>query len=228
VAQTQLLILLACIAVGSFPKVRGIMDDNLLGFTDAATAQATVQPSLDYVDTQGPAAPVGPSTFMAGMMPTHDAQQTTEAPLMAAGNQYMDPFQGVPVPADSSQVSSIKPIPEMNKLREWEDNHERQLEEFTRSEEDKKKQQRQAASEELRRWYEERTTATQKRLETNRADAEAAAKAKDDGQKTLENPWAKVSELIDTSARTSDEARDTSRMRSILIQLKTSPVPCAA
>jgi len=198
------------------------MDDNLLGFVDSTPAPtpAGVQPPADFADTQGSSNAVAP---------TYEPPQGVDVLSAGTPTSYMDPFQGVPIPADANPTgTSVKAIPEMTKLREWEDNHERQLEEFARSEEEKKRQQRQAASDEVRQWYEERSAATKKRLESNRADADVIAKAKDDGPKSSGNPWEQVADLIDLSARVSDDARDTSRMRSLLIQLKASPVTCAA
>merc|ERR1719433_1491935 len=136
---------------------------------------------------------------------------------------YVDPFQGMPV-GDSSMGAGARTIPEMNALREWEDKHERELEEIDSKEKAEKKERRQAAQEELQNWYNDMKSATKKRHATNRTDEAGAEAARAEAMKPGANPWERVAELIDTNARMVDESRDTSRMRALLIQLKTSPI----
>merc|ERR1712217_794550 len=118
----------------------------------------------------------------------------------------------------------MRSIPEMTALRDWEDKHERELEEIDTKEKAEKKEKRQSAQEELTKWYEEQNANTKKRHATNRTDESTAEVARAEAMKPGANPWKLVADLIDTNARTSDESRDTSRMRALLIQLKTSPV----
>merc|ERR1711972_683082 len=153
---------------------------------------------------------------------------TAAAPAMGASpgsspTGYVDPFQGMPV-SDTGMGASMRTIPEMTALREWEDKHERELEEIDYKEKAEKKDKRQAASEELTKWYEDLNADTKKRHATNRTDESTAEVARAEAMKPGANPWKLVAELIDTNARTSEESRDTSRMRALLIQLKTSPV----
>merc|ERR1719401_1182939 len=138
----------------------------------------------------------------------------------------IDHFQGMPVAQDPGLMS--KPVPEVTKLREWEDQHEKELEDIARKEEADRKDRRMKASDELTKWYDERTSDISKKKNTNRADESTAQKAREDAEKTGANPWGRVVDLIDTSARTADESRDTSRMRALLIQLKSNPVVAAA
>merc|ERR1712151_388749 len=161
------------------------------------------------------AAPQDPMGFTAA--PVVSTPSPTASP---AG--YADPFQGMPV-GDAGMGGGMR-IPEMNALREWEDKHERELEEIDTKEKNEKKEKRLAASEELKKWYEDLNANTKKRLSTNRTDESTAEAARAEAMKPGANPWKLVAELIDTNARTSDESRDTSRMRALLIQLKTSPV----
>merc|ERR1719282_805846 len=142
---------------------------------------------------------------------------------------YADPFQGMPVQdASASMGGGGGMIPEMTALREWEAKHEQELEEVSRKEDSDKAERRKSASEQLTQWYEERQTSNQKRLATNRADESTAETARAEAMQPGANPWERVVDLIDTNARTADESRDTSRMRSLLIQLKSSPVVTAA
>merc|ERR1719356_599961 len=108
----------------------------------------------------------------------------------------VDHFSGMPVAQDPGLMS--KPVPEVTKLREWEDQHEKELDEISRKE------------------------------EADREDEGMAQKAREAAEKPGANPWERVVDLIDTSARTADESHDTSRMRALLIQLKSNPVVAAA
>merc|ERR1719386_19367 len=115
-------------------------------------------------------------------------------------------------------------IPEMNALREWEDKHERELEELVRSEETAKKERRVKAAEELRAMTEQHYHIAQKRVASNRCVAKSHVQEAQDAASASANPWERVATLIDTGARTSDDSCDISRMRTLLIQLKSHPV----
>merc|ERR1719422_1503982 len=147
---------------------------------------------------------------------------------MAGGGaaQYVPPAMGVPDGVAGSPLGGI--IPEMTKLREWETQHEEALEESARKEELAKRDTRQKASDELAKWYQDRTAELSKRLEVNRAQEQEMEAGRLAALKPEANPWERVVDLIDTNSRTADEARDTSRMRSLLIQLKSNPVGTAA
>mmetsp|Transcript_96927 Transcript_96927/g.134603 ORF Transcript_96927/g.134603 Transcript_96927/m.134603 type:complete len:171 (+) Transcript_96927:3-515(+) len=139
---------------------------------------------------------------------------------------YQDPFQGVPV---KDPVGATPLIPEMNALREWEEKHEKDLEEMARKEAQEKEQRRGNATTELQKWNEERVATRKTRMASNRTNEETSEKAREEALKPGANPWERVCELIDTNAKAAEDSRDTSRLRSLLIQLKTNPVmPVAA
>merc|ERR1740120_608815 len=136
-----------------------------------------------------------------------------------------DPCQGMPV---SNSGMAGAGIPEMTKLREWEQKHEEELEEIARKEEAAKRQTRESAAAELAKWYQEQKAATSKRVEVNRDQEKEMEAGRLAAMKPDANPWERVVDLIDTNSRTADESRDTSRMRSLLIQLKSNPVVTSA
>merc|ERR1719410_3245475 len=138
---------------------------------------------------------------------------------------FADPFQGMPVTESSFAAGGI---PEMTKLREWEMKHEEDLENIARKEETAKKEVRQAAADELTKWSHDKQAEISKRLQVNRAHEQETEAGRIAAMKPGANPWELVHDLIDTSSRTADESRDTSRMRSLLIQLKSDPVMAAA
>lgn len=116
----------------------------------------------------------------------------------------------------------------MTPLREWQNKHEQELEESAAKEQASKQATRQAAADELKKWYEERTETNQKKASSNRKDEASAEEARQAAVKPGANAWERVVDLIDTNAKTADESRDTSRMRALLIQLKSNPVVAAA
>merc|ERR1719145_546190 len=174
-------------------------------------------------------------SFMGGGSPTEAAApgmgMGMAAPMDFVGGDMpapaaVDHFSGMPVAQDPGLMS--KPVPEVTKLREWEDQHEKELDDISRKEEADRKERRMKASDELTKWYDERTSDISKKKNTNRADEGMAQKAREAAEKPGANPWERVVDLIDTSARTADESHDTSRMRALLIQLKSNPVVAAA
>merc|ERR1719428_2679922 len=149
---------------------------------------------------------------------------------MAAFNQAGEgPFSGVPVPSDDSFSGGMgMQIPEMTALREWEEKHERELEEVMRKEEMDKKQRRTKASEDIAAWYEERKTNNAKKAKANREEEAMSEQARAEAMKPGANPWERIVDLIDTNAQAGDAFRDTSRMRTLLISLKNNPPAIAA
>merc|ERR1719356_1989313 len=121
-----------------------------------------------------------------------------------------------------------KPMPNRTPLREWQDKHEQELEEITAKEQASKQATRATAAEELGKWYEERKDTISKKASSNRKEEVAAEEARQAALKPGANAWERVVDLIDTNAKTLDDARDTSRMRALLIQLKSNPVVSAA
>eukprot|EP00930_Biecheleria_cincta_P056991 TRINITY_DN42_c1_g1_i1.p1 TRINITY_DN42_c1_g1~~TRINITY_DN42_c1_g1_i1.p1 ORF type:complete len:177 (+),score=45.62 TRINITY_DN42_c1_g1_i1:93-623(+) len=170
---------------------------------------------MDDFDMMAPAAPAAPDpmSFMGG----GEVSPPLGTGSPGAGGGYVDPFQGMP---------SGGSVPEMNAsaLREWEDKHEKELEEMARKEAAEKESRRSGAAGELSKWKNDRTETAQKRMATNRTNEKAAEQAKADALKPGANPWERVVALIDTSAKTVEDSRDTSRMRTLLIQLKSNPV----
>merc|ERR1719413_200470 len=118
------------------------------------------------------------------------------APAMGSPAGYVDPFQGVPVREDMG--SAGMDIPEMNALREWEDNHERELEEISRKEEAEKKDRKKGASDEMVKFYEGRAADLKKRQASNIANEKASEQARADALKPGANPWERVVDLVDT------------------------------
>merc|ERR1712039_86249 len=117
----------------------------------------------------------------------------------------------------------VAPPPQRTPLRQWEEQHKEALEEIERKELAGKREARERAERELQQWKQDRDEQTQKRHTSNLAlqkDSNSAASA------ARANPWLHVMDHIDSAAKpTGDGVRDTSRMLSLLIQLKNSTPP---
>merc|ERR1712066_330760 len=143
--------------------------------------------------------------------------------MPAAAPVHEDAFAGLP-----NSSGGAKEMPKMTPLREWESKHEQELEEIQNKEAASKQATRKEAGDELTKWYAERKENIEKKAEPNRKAEIAEKENREAAEKPGANAWERVADLIDTNARTADEARDTARMRSLLIQLKTNPVIRAA
>merc|ERR1712083_275199 len=119
-------------------------------------------------------------------------------------------------------------MPNMTPLREWEQKHEAELEEISVKEQASKQASRKEAEDELKKWYSERAEGIQKKAASNQQEEKTVEESRAAAAKPGANAWERVVDLIDTNARTADESRDTSRMRALLIQLKSNPVVAAA
>merc|ERR1712039_1110000 len=116
-----------------------------------------------------------------------------------------------------------KEMPKMSPLRAWENKHEQELEEMQNREAACKQATRKEAGDELSKWYAEREEDIEKKAASTRKAEHMEKESREAAEKPGANAWERVADLIDTNARTADEARDTARMRSLLIQLKSNP-----
>lgn len=194
--------------------------------TPAGGMEAFAAPTDAYAapDMMGMMAGGGGGELMGGDMAA--APPAAYAPPAAAPAAADDPFSGVPVAQQDAAGAYV--IPEQTALREWEDKHEEHLEEKMRKEEADKKEKRAQGAADLAAWYEERKANLEKRKASNRMEEEAVVQARADAMKPGANPWERIVDLIDTNAQPgAADIRDTTRMRSLLISLKSNP-PAAA
>eukprot|EP00927_Polykrikos_kofoidii_P019201 TRINITY_DN18951_c0_g1_i1.p2 TRINITY_DN18951_c0_g1~~TRINITY_DN18951_c0_g1_i1.p2 ORF type:complete len:167 (+),score=36.26 TRINITY_DN18951_c0_g1_i1:81-581(+) len=166
---------------------------------------------------------------MADLLGFTDSPSPVEVHQAAPADvQHDDPFAGVPASNQQPEVGLCagQSIPEVSMLREWEIKHEQALEEQARQEAKDKEARRKEAAAQLEKFYADRKEACEQRKAANREDTAAGATVQ---QLVAGNPWEKVAELIDHNQRPpTDACRDTSRMRALLLQLKSSPVVTAA
>merc|ERR1719263_175633 len=126
-----------------------------------------------------------------------------------------------PAPAPVLNGDSA-PSPEVvNKLREWEQEHEASLEEFARVEMEKKKALREQAHAQLTQWHEEEDIRLEKKKELNRMTEKEFLKHQAE-QHAAGKSWDRVTALIEKASLPS-EGKDLTRMKKLLWSLKKSP-----
>ncbi|XP_015782957.1 clathrin light chain isoform X2 [Tetranychus urticae] len=130
------------------------------------------------------------------------------------------------VPADNltsnglaNEVNGDKePIKESEKIRKWREEQEKRLNEKDEEENKKKKELAEQAKKELEEWYSRCEEQLNKSKVINR-NAEKEWIAERDAE-SPEQEWEKIARMCDFNPKASRNSKDTSRMRSILLQLK--------
>lgn len=147
---------------------------------------------------------------------------------MGGGGFDAGAFDGLQPAGDGgmSGMGGGSMIPEVTKLREWEDAHERKLEDSVRNEEQNRKERREQAAKDIKAWADEQKVSFQKRQAHNRTEEKEFIAQRDAGLKgNVANPWERVVFLIDTSSKAGSEKEEKNldRMKNLMIQLKANP-----
>ncbi|KAF2883675.1 hypothetical protein ILUMI_22490 [Ignelater luminosus] len=111
---------------------------------------------------------------------------------------------------------------EPEKIRKWREEQKTRLEEKDKEEEIKKEELRQSAKKELEDWYKHHEEQIAKTKATNR-NAEKQFVA-EDNEIEPGTEWERIAKLCDFNPKASKGSKDVSRMRSIILQLKQSPL----
>ncbi|KAJ8262536.1 hypothetical protein GJAV_G00167530 [Gymnothorax javanicus] len=122
--------------------------------------------------------------------------------------------------ASISHADRLQAEPES--LRKWREEQQERLEVLDASSRTQEEQWKEQAKEELQEWYSRQEEQLQKTKVNNRAAEEAMASEMDEGNPGTE--WERVAHLCDFNPKSSKQAKDVSRMRSVLISLKQSPL----
>lgn len=119
-----------------------------------------------------------------------------------------------------SQQDAVRP--EAEKIRIWREEQTKRLEKKDESEEKAKEEWRGKAKKELDDWYKHHAEQLEKTRENNRAAEEAFIKDRD--EKVPGQAWEKITRLCEFNPKNSKNTKDVSRLRSILLQLKQTPL----
>ncbi|XP_042274056.1 clathrin light chain B isoform X3 [Thunnus albacares] len=160
-----------------------------------------------------------------GQQPPEQQQETNydgfeEEPATVNG----DMFQESNGPTDSyaaiAQVDIQRQEPES--LRKWREEQKTRLEALDSASKAAEAEWREKAKKELEDWHVHQNEQMEKNKANNRASEEAFL-AESDGD-SPGSAWERVARLCDFNPKTNKQAKDVSRMRSVLISLKQTPL----
>lgn len=154
-----------------------------------------------------------------GLGPSEDA--FGEAPAAAVNGDMFEDSNGV---TDSyaaiAQVDQLRQEPES--LRKWREEQKTRLEQLDSASKAAELEWKEKAKKELVDWNLHQQEQMEKNKVNNRASEDAFLKECDDDSPGSE--WEKVARLCDFNPKTSRQTKDVSRMRSVLISLKQTPL----
>ncbi|NWU56962.1 CLCA protein, partial [Dromas ardeola] len=123
-------------------------------------------------------------------------------------------------PAAISQVDRLQSEPES--IRKWREEQKERLEQLDANSRKQEAEWKEKAIKELEEWYARQDEKLQKTKASNRAAEEAFVNDAEDVFPGTE--WERVAQLCDFNPKSSKQAKDVSRMRSVLISLKQAPL----
>ncbi|XP_046574576.1 clathrin light chain A-like isoform X2 [Haliotis rubra] len=119
-----------------------------------------------------------------------------------------------------SQVDTERAEPEQIKI--WREEQKNRLEKKDKEEEQKKGEWNEVARKELEDWYKHHAEQLEKAKENNRAAETAFIKERDESIPGAQ--WEKICRLCEFNPKNVKSTKDVSRMRSMLLQLKQTPL----
>ncbi|NXN24679.1 CLCA protein, partial [Nycticryphes semicollaris] len=119
-----------------------------------------------------------------------------------------------------SEVDRLKSEPES--IRKWREEQKERLEQLDANSRKQEAEWKEKAIKELEEWYARQEEKLQKTKASNRAAEEAFVNDAEDVFPGTE--WERVAQLCDFNPKSSKQAKDVSRMRSVLISLKQAPL----
>ncbi|XP_064829135.1 clathrin light chain B-like isoform X5 [Oncorhynchus masou masou] len=127
-------------------------------------------------------------------------------------------------PSDSyaaiAQVDSLREEPES--LRKWREEQKARLEQLDSASKAAEAEWKEKAKKELEDWHVHQNEQMEKKKSNNRASEEAFLSEADGDSPGTE--WERVARLCDFNPKTNRTSKDVSRMRSVLIALKQTPL----
>ncbi|NWU71795.1 CLCA protein, partial [Pterocles burchelli] len=135
-------------------------------------------------------------------------------PLPMESNGPTDSYAAI------SQVDRLQSEPES--IRKWREEQKERLEQLDANSRKQEAEWKEKAIKELEEWYARQDEKLQKTKASNRAAEEAFVNDAEDIFPGSE--WERVAQLCDFNPKSNKQAKDVSRMRSVLISLKQAPL----
>ncbi|XP_049589428.1 clathrin light chain B isoform X4 [Syngnathus scovelli] len=152
--------------------------------------------------------------------PTSNYDPFGEEPATVNGDLFQESNGPTDNYAAIAQVDIQRQEPES--LRKWREEQKARLEALDSASKEAEAEWREKAKKELEDWHVHQSEQMEKNKANNRASEEAfLAESEGDGPASA---WERVAHLCDFNPKTNKQAKDVSRMRSVLISLKQSPL----
>ncbi|XP_067391561.1 clathrin light chain B isoform X2 [Emydura macquarii macquarii] len=136
------------------------------------------------------------------------------------GDLFQEP--NGPTDAYAAIARADRLIQEPESIRKWREEQKKRLQELDTASKVMEQEWREKAKKELEEWNVRQNEQMEKNRVNNRASEEAFLKeAKEEAPGT---EWEKVAQLCDFNPKSSKQCKDVSRMRSVLISLKQTPL----
>ncbi|NWT03864.1 CLCA protein, partial [Mionectes macconnelli] len=157
----------------------------------------------------------------------YDILENGEVPEELQGSEGLrrgTPWAGSNGPTDCyaaiSQADRLQSEPES--IRKWREEQKERLEQLDANSRKQEAEWKEKAIKELEEWYARQDEKLEKTKASNRAAEEAFVNDAEDVFPGTE--WERVAQLCDFNPKSSKQAKDVSRMRSVLISLKQAPL----
>ncbi|XP_055969111.1 clathrin light chain B isoform X2 [Sorex fumeus] len=135
-----------------------------------------------------------------------------------------DVFQEANGPADGyaavAQADRLTQEPES--IRKWREEQRKRLQELDAASKVTEQEWREKAKKDLEEWSQRQSEQVEKNKISNRASEEAFVK--ESKEETPGTEWEKVAQLCDFNPKSSKHCKDVSRLRSVLLSLKQTPL----
>nr|XP_012636981.1 clathrin light chain B isoform X2 [Microcebus murinus] len=135
-----------------------------------------------------------------------------------------DVFQEANGPADGyaaiAQADRLTQEPES--IRKWREEQKKRLQELDAASKVTEQEWREKAKRDLEEWNQRQSEQVERNKINNRASEEAFVK--ESKEETPGTEWEKVAQLCDFNPKSSKQCKDVSRLRSVLMSLKQTPL----
>ncbi|XP_062249873.1 clathrin light chain B isoform X3 [Platichthys flesus] len=191
-------------------EIAGIENDgDGFGALEGANGQQQLEP-----EPEPEPAPPEPQPQPASYDAFEDESTTVNGDMFQESNGPTDSYAAI------AQVDIQRQEPES--LRKWREEQKTRLEVLDSASKAAEAEWREKAKKELEDWHVHQNDQMEKNKANNRASEEAFL-AESDGD-SPGSEWERVARLCDFNPKTNKQAKDVSRMRSVLITLKQTPL----
>uniref|UniRef100_A0A8D9AVZ1 Clathrin light chain n=1 Tax=Cacopsylla melanoneura TaxID=428564 RepID=A0A8D9AVZ1_9HEMI len=148
---------------------------------------------------------------------------TISDPVAPVLNGHSSPHEDEEIFSQPPTPAKTPPIrEEPEKIKKWREAQKQRLEDKDAEEEKKKEEMRKAAKSELEEWYHHHEELIAKTKAANRNAEKQFVAETDDIEPGTE--WERIAKLCDFNPKVGRTNKDVSRMRSIILQLKQTPL----